>query len=321
MARRRTTRNRTFKTLVPIFALALFALVGATTWLVYSAIHPPARPYIVTPARLQQLGESGLHVTEEQWSNADGSVGRGWLLRGEQSAPAVIFLHPYGGNRSFFLNLGIKLGEATNYTVLWTDARGHGAGDAIGASSFGVRETADVADAISFLRSLKAHDSEPLVGGSIGLYGVEMGAYSALLAAPRNPMLRALALDSVPDSSGELLRSAIAARTGIGNPLLYMLAETGARIYFTGNFPGTNACAAAAELNGQNVLLLAGADAANLQTSTQRLQSCFSQPNRIEAHTDLPLTGTRISSATALEAESYDRRVIEFFSRTLRDAL
>lgn len=320
MARRRTTGRRTLKTLVPVIALIVFAFVGVTGWLVYAASHPPLRPYIVTPARLQQLGESGLRVTEEQWTNADGSTARGWLLRGRQSAPAVIFLHPYGGNRSYFLNLGIKLSEATTFTVLWTDARGHGAEEATGANSFGVREAADVTDAISHLRTLTARSGEPLVGGNIGLYGVEMGAYSALVAAPRNPTVRALVLDSVPGSSGELLRSALATRTGFDNPLIYTLAETGARLYFTGNFPGTTACAAAAELTGQRVLLLAGADTANLQTSTQQLQSCFSQPNQIEANTDLTLTGTRIASATALEAESYDRRIIEFFSRTLRDA-
>lgn len=320
MARKTHATRRTLKTFLPVFTLGLLALVGVTVWLVYAATHPPSRPYIVTPERLQQLGESGLRVTEEQWTNTDGSQARGWLLRGQQSAPAVIFLHPYGGNRSYFLNLGIKLNEATNFTVLWTDARGHGAGEATGASSFGIREASDVSDAISFLRTLATRGNEPLVGGNAGLYGVEMGAYSALRAAPRNPTVRALVLDSVPGSSGELLRSAVATRTGFANPLLYALAETGARLYFTGDFPGTTACDAAAELTGQRVLLLAGADAANLQTSTQRLQTCFAQSNQIETHTDLTLTGTRIASATALEAESYDRRIIEFFNRTLRDA-
>ncbi len=320
MARRRTTGRRTLKTLVPVFALALLALLGVTAWLVYAATHPPSRPYIVTPERLQQLSEHGLRISEEQWTNADGSTARGWLLRGQQNAPAVIFLHPYGGNRSYFLNLGIKLNEATNFTVLWADARGHGAEEATGASSFGVREATDVGDAIAFLRTLTTRGNEPLISGDVGLYGVEMGAYSALRAAPHNPSVRALVLDSVPGTSGELLRSAIATRTGFDNPLLYTLAETGARLYFAGNFPGTTACAAAAELTGQRVMLLAGADADRLQTSTRQLQTCFSPTNQVEAYTDLSLTGTRIASATALEAESYDRRVIEFFNRTLHDA-
>lgn len=320
MFRRRTVGKRTRRTLLPVLALMLFALVGISAWLVYAATHPPLRSYVVTPERLQRLSERGLSVTEEGWTNEDGTPARGWLLRGQQSAPAVIFLHPYGGNRSYFLNLGIKLNETTNFTVLWVDARGHGATEANGASSFGIREASDVASAITFLRTLTTRNSEPLVGADVGIYGVEMGAYSALLAAAHNPNVRALALDSVPQAPGELLRSAVAARTGFDNPLLYALAEAGARLYLAGDFPGTSACAVASSLSNQRILLLAGADAPKLQSATEQLQSCFSPQVQIEAHTELLLTGTHIASAAALEAETYDRRVIDFFNRTLRDA-
>jgi len=33
----------------------------------------------------------------------------GWLLRGSEGAPAVIFLHRYGGDRSLLFNLGMKV--------------------------------------------------------------------------------------------------------------------------------------------------------------------------------------------------------------------
>ncbi len=317
---RRRTGRKLARTLLPIVTLIAVAVAVMAAWLVYAATHPPERAYLVTPDRFQQLSERGLRATEEQWTNADGSVSRGWLLRGGQSAPAVIFLHPYGGNRSYFLNLGIKLNEATNFTALWMDARGHGApGDnrASGASSFGVREAEDVGGAIAFLRSLMTRDNEPLIGGDIGLYGVEMGAYSALVAASSEPAVRSLVLDSVPRTPADLLRHAITERTGFDNALLHTLADAGARLRFTGRYPGSTACAAAAALNDQRVLLLAGADAGNLQAATSELQNCFPPQTRVETNLNLSLTGYRVASAPAIEADAYDRRVIEFLDRTL----
>jgi hypothetical protein len=66
-------------------------------------------------------------------------------------------------------------------------------------------------------------------------------------------------------------------------------------------------------------MLLAGADAGALQTSTRQLQGCFPTASQIEPHLELQLTGVRVASANSVEAETYDRRVIEFFDRTLRD--
>jgi len=307
------------RAMLPLVVLVVAALAGVIVWLVYATTHPPARPYIVTPDSFQQLSERGLSATDETWQLSNGTAARGWLLRGKQSAPAVIFLHPYGGNRSYFLNLGIKLNEATNFTVLWIDARGHGAESPTGGSSFGTREAGDIAAAATFLRTLTTRNGEPLTGGNIGIYGVEMGAYTALVAAADNPGVRVLVLDSVITSPGELLDTALAARTGLTDPISRFLAGAGARLYFVGNFPGATACEAAAKIGAQRVLLLAGADAGALQASTRQLQGCFPTASRIEQHLELPLTGFRVASANSVEAETYDRRVIEFFDRTLRD--
>lgn len=308
------------RAMVPLVMLGVAALAGVVVWLVYATTHPPARPYIVTPDSFQQLSERGLNATDETWQLRDGTAAHGWLLRGRQSAPAVIFLHPYGGNRSYFLNLGIKLNEATNFTVLWIDARGHGAENVAGASSFGTREASDIAAAADYLRTLTTRNGEPLTGGNVGIYGVEMGAYTALVAAADNPGVRVLVLDSVVASPRELLDTALAARTGLSDPLSRTLAGLGARLYFAGNFPGASACEAAAKIGAQRVLLLAGADAGALQNSTRQLESCFPTGSQIEPHLELPLTGFRVASANSVEAETYDRRVIEFFDRTLRDA-
>ena len=169
--------------LLPVILL-VFAAVGAgSVWLVYSSARPISTGYLVTPDKYGQLSTRAAQVTEETWSNLDGSTSRGWLLRGADNAPAVILLHKYGANRSYVLNLGVKLNESTNFTVLMPDQRGHGDDPHIKNASFGGCESEDAAAAVQFLRGLKGIDQNPLVGKRIGMYGVEMGALAAISTA------------------------------------------------------------------------------------------------------------------------------------------
>jgi hypothetical protein len=68
------------------------------------------------------------------------------------------------------------------------------------------------------------------------------------------------------------------------------------------------------------VLLLAGTGPEELRASTLALAQCFTNPASLEVRNDLPLTGYNLPSATGEQGEAYDRRVIDFFDRTLRTA-
>ena len=72
--------------------------------------------------------------------------------------PAVILLHKFGADRSYELNLGVKLNESTNYTVLMPDLRGHGEGPMVETSTFGQHEADDTLAAVEYLRNLKTQD-------------------------------------------------------------------------------------------------------------------------------------------------------------------
>ena len=297
-----------------VVALSVGGFVG---WIIYGATHPPQHPYLVTPEKFEQLSHRGLKATTEVWSNRDGTQARGWLLRGSAGAPGVVLLHRYGADRSWLLNLGVKLHETANFTVLWPDLRGHGEAPSVNFSSLGIDESADTLAALDYLRSLKTPQGTPQVGGQLGLYGVEMGAYAALGAA-QGEGVGALALDSVPASPDELLRFNVRADTGFDNALLQLLARLGVRLYFIGSYQNTSSCTLASGLAKPRVLLLAGADAAHLRDSTDALARCFPDQSLVELHDDLPLTGFTLASAPGEQGEAYDRRVIEFFDRTLR---
>ncbi|HEV2707109.1 MAG TPA: alpha/beta hydrolase [Pyrinomonadaceae bacterium] len=317
MYRRPRTGRRLLKALLPVALLIVLALVAFAAWVVYGATHPPRRAYLVTPEKFGQLSARGLKATDETWSNRDGTRARGWLLRGAEGAPAVVLLHRYGADRSWVLNLGVKLNESSNFTVLLPDLRGHGETPLVAANSFGSREAEDVSAAIDYLRSLTTAQGRPLVGRSVGLYGAQLGAYAALLAARHDPGIAALVLDSVPASPDELLGEAVKTSTGMDNGLLRALARLGARVYFLSGYHNIESCVAARDLKGRRVLLLSGEDAGSLRASTDALASCFGGQSEVEVKTDLPLTGSTLAYSTGEQGETYDRRVIEYFSRNL----
>src|SRR5688572_12988924 len=127
--------------LLPIVLLVFIAVTAGSVWLVYTAARPLTSRYLVTPDKYGQLSTRAAQVTEETWTNRDGSKAHGWLLRGGENAPAVILLHKYGADRSYVLNLGVKMNESTNFTILMPDQRGHGENPSIENASFGGCET------------------------------------------------------------------------------------------------------------------------------------------------------------------------------------
>ncbi|MCA1593356.1 MAG: alpha/beta fold hydrolase [Acidobacteria bacterium] len=316
MPARRRTGRKLFKALLPVILLGALALAALVGWMIYGATHLPPHAYLVTPEQFSHLSDRGVKATDENWLNHDGTRARGWLLRGAEGAPAVLLAHRYGADRSWLLNLGVKLNETTNMTVLLPDLRGHGPNPPVGATSFGALEAEDLLAAAEFLAALRTPQGHPLVGDSYGLYGVEMGGYAALGAAQKNPLIRSLVLDSIPDASDDVLGTAVSARTGFDSSVLRLLGRVGARLYFHGNYRNTSACTIAESTKDVQVLLLSGPDAGSLRGTTEILAKCFPNPSNVEALTDLQLTGFNISSS-AEQGEAYDRRVIEYFTRTL----
>jgi hypothetical protein len=185
-------------------------------------------------------------------------------------------------------------------------------------TSLGTRDGDDVVAAFNFLRGLKSENQKTLVGESFGVYGVELGAYSALKATRKEPQIKVLVLDSVTRSPNELLSTAVASCVGLDNGLVQSFSRLAVKTYMLGSYDNTDACEFARAARDQRVLLLSGAEAGQLRNSTASLQSCFPNPANVEVRTDLPLSGFSLPSATGEQGEAYDRVVIEFFARNLR---
>jgi pimeloyl-ACP methyl ester carboxylesterase len=318
MPPRRRFGKRLVKSLLPIALVVVLAIVGALSFIVYCVSRPTKRPYVVTPEGFSRISGRALKVTDESWATLDGRRARGWLLKGAEGAPAVVLLHRYGGDRSWLFNLGVKINEATNCTILWPDLRGHGETPLIKWTSLGAREGDDVVAALNYLRSLKSENQKTLVRESFGVYGVELGAYSALKATGKEPQIKVLVLDSIASSPDQLLNTGISSCVGFDNGLVQSLSRVAMKVYLLGSYDRTGACDLAREMRDQRVLLLSGSEAGALRDSTASLQSCFANPANVEMRTDLPLSGFSLPSATGEQGEAYDRIVIEFFARNLR---
>jgi pimeloyl-ACP methyl ester carboxylesterase len=296
----------------------VLAVVGAVSFIVYCVAYPTRRPYVVTPESFSRISGRALKVTNETWTNRDGRNARGWLLRGGEGAPAIVLLHRYGGDRSWLFNLGVKINETTNFTILWPDLRGHGENPPIKWTSLGGREGDDLVDAVQFLRSLKSETQNTLVGDRLGVYGVELGAYSALKGARGNEQIKVLVLDSISRSPKELLGTAVKDCVGLDNRLVQFLSQVAMRLFLVNSFDTSTACDFAISIHDQRILLLSGTEAGQLREATASLQDCFNDSVTVEARTDLPLSGFDLPSATGEQGEAYDRIVIDFFDRNLR---
>ena len=307
-----------YQLLLPIFVLIGLVATIASIALVYTLADPPKSRHLVTPAKFAQLSSRGAKVTEETWQNTDGTEARGWLLKGDTGNPAVLLLHKYGTDRSHVLNLGVKLNETTNFTVLMPDLRGHGNDPLVRNTGFGGAEIEDIVSAIGFLRGLKVRAKKDLVGKDVGIYGVELGALVGLSVGAKDTSIKAIALDSVPKSSDNLLASITESRFPFASFITSRLAKGGAYLFYAmSSFERTPSCEIAKNLFERKVLLLAGPNSPGYQTSTSNLGSCFPKSTDTKAFTSLTPSGFNLTKATLAQVDSYDQRVIYFFKENL----
>ncbi len=307
-----------YRLLLPVVVLLFISVIGASIWLVHSSATAPNTAYLVTPEKYGLLSTRGAKVTDETWINMDGTPARGWLLRGAEGAPAVVLLHRYGADRSWVLNLGVKLNEATDFTILMPDLRGHGEAPLSKRTFLGGHEADDTIAAIEYLKGLKSENNVELVGRTFGIYGVELGALAAISAASKEPNVKALALDSVLKDSDDLLANIINRKYPFASLLTSKIAQLGTYSYFiNGGYSRESMCEAAKTISNRKVLVMAGNDTPKIQASTAEVADCFSNQASVERKLDLMPSGYNIISASIEQSGIYDERVIDFFKNSL----
>ncbi len=121
-------------------------------------------------------------------------------------------------------------------------------------------------------------------------------------------------LDSVPSASDEVLASAVEKRFPFASSVTSKIANIATPFYFyNGCYRRDAVCDLAKSISNRQVLLLAGADAPNLQDSTVKLGRCFPGGTKVESKTDFNPSGYNLKNASIEQSSAYHQRVIEFF--------
>ena len=129
----------------------------------------------------------GISVLPAEFVSQDGVLLRRWWIPGDPSMPVIIFVHGLNRSRLEMLERGADASRR-GYGVLLFDLRNHGdSGRAY--TTIGVFESRDVCAASQFVRGTAGARQQVL-------WGVSMGASSAILAAKQCPGFSAIISDS-----------------------------------------------------------------------------------------------------------------------------
>src|SRR5262245_9553978 len=174
-------------------ARALIALVSLIA-LILLVVLPVGASFLITnsrfrfPERGPRTPESvGLSVSGAEFNSSDGISLKGWWNPGDAALPVIIFVHGLNRSRVELLERAAE-SNRRGYGVLLFDLRNHGeSGKAY--TTIGIFESRDVCAASQWVREKAGN--RPQV-----LWGVSMGASSALLAAKQCPGFAAIISDS-----------------------------------------------------------------------------------------------------------------------------
>ena len=172
------------------FRLGVFVL-GFVGFVLFVVL-PVGGSFLITNSRFPDRqgadpAEFGLEVEDVGFQSEDGIPLSGWWNEGEQGYPVIVFVHGLNNSRTELLERAAE-SRSRGYGILLMDLRNHGAsGDAY--TTLGIHESRDVCAAAGFVRR-EAPGREQV------LWGVSLGASTALLAASRCSDFRAAIADS-----------------------------------------------------------------------------------------------------------------------------
>jgi len=184
------------------------ALAAAVFSLVYLGTHPPIPSITADPNSV------GVYFDPVTFNSTDGATLSAWMAPAldarriidqrdlvlSTNCPAVILVHDFGNSPQEMLPLIPSLHEE-GVTVLTLGLRGVGAGLPRG-QTFGINEAGDIRAAVDWLRTQPRVDVN-----RIAVVGLGTGATAALLAAAKEPSIKALVLaDPVESADGMIAK-------------------------------------------------------------------------------------------------------------------
>jgi len=234
--------------------------------------------------------------------DADSSV-HGWLVRGVRGGGAVLLVHSIRSNRLEMLSRARFLNKQ-GYGILLIDLQAHGetSGKRI---TFGLRESEDVAAAVTFLR--KTFPSERLA-----VIGVSLGA-AAIVLAKHELRLDAVVLESLHPTIEEAIENRLRLHLGEYGPVLLPLVLAQLAFYLDVSIAELDPITRIGDLNAPLLLIAGSADEHTKVPETERLFAAARQPKDIWI-----VPGAGHFNMHSYAGREYEERVSFFLDQHLR---
>ena len=314
----RLIAKRVLWVFIPAVLVFVLGIAALDFYFIHRLTHPPRTELFGSPRDFQLILQRPMWF-EEKWKNSDSTQSVGWLLSRGKPAPAIILSHGYGANRSELLTLSFELWKA-GYNVLVYDLRGHGESP-VKWSGLGTYEKDDLFSAMRFLRNRTNETGQPLLDGRIGLYGVDIGGYTSLVASGQDPMVKAVAVDSVcPDVSrfmNHQLRRMVGSDSDMASKLVDSrwttdLTNFAMQLYLMRREDSAPAFDSVATLTGRKILFITGKDSGPFGAMTRELYNAARDQKQM-----IEVEQTRLIRLYDKASSDYDEKVVAFF----RDAI
>ena len=281
-----------------IGAYVTYVAVRGSRLLVQPEVRPFLPEYAGAPAT---PGDLGLDFEAVRFTTDDGVTLSGWLVPpARETRTAVIVLHGFSGHRLPELAAFVPWLRERHH-VLQFDFRGHGESDP-GQITLGAHERRDVAAAVRFLEGRGL--------GPIALFGVSMGASTAIVAAPDLPGAAVVA-----DAPYAEIHHPVASRM---RDVGYPLAELGARAIVAGAALRTrtrlrNPIDVVERIAPRPLLIISPSEDRLIDRSqSERLFARAGEPKEL-----LSVEGAGHAEAYAVDPAAYRERVLAFLDRHL----
>lgn len=291
----------TFRILRGVLILALVVLIalgGTGGFLTYRIITEQNEIEDVTPAAYLLSSYENANFNDPA-----GGEHEGWLLLGLRGAPVIILCHGYNSNRSELLSLGQVLRE-NHFNVYLFNFRNLRAKEP--SPILGVRQVTDVLAAIATLTRRPGINPR-----RVGLFGTSTGGYAALVAAPKNPMVKALVVDTIYDIPRHMFDAEVDRRLGGSSLAFRLIAEADYHLVSFGTKP-PDAREELPRLGDMPKLFISGADNPILAAITKELYNEAPQPKRL-----MQLDHSQTSLTSGFEKKEYENQVLAFFLQNL----
>jgi len=315
--KKRVLFKRLFWVFVPAMLVLLVGVGALGFYMIHRLSHPARTALYGSPRDFQLILQKPMWF-DEKWKNSDGTQSVGWLLLRDRPAPAIILSHGYGSNRSELLTLSFELWKA-GYNVLVYDLRGHGESP-VKWSGLGTYERDDLLSAIKFLKERKNEKGELILDGRVGLYGIDLGGYASLAASAEDPIIKAVAVDSVFPDVNHFVNAQLKSGVGsneMGNKLVdsqwtKRLAALSMQMYLLRREDSAPALEAVATATGRKLLFITANDTGVYDLMTRELYNAARGQKEL-----VEVEHSHMSRLYEKEASAYDARVTTFFQQAM----